>query len=410
MRERVVQSGERVAELILEKLLKRAENALVKDVSRTVSLRLSDKSVPEYWRLQRHVDKLECNAALRSAEKQGAIKIEWDKRADENSQVERVLLLDENILANHLGAVPRWELIEKASREFAPRLDQFPILGQVLESWKQGFQARNSRVGNVEPWMSAIRVIDQCEKKEGEDIPIRRLSASLFGDSKRIETLSPYIDALIQGDLSASPREAEEIFSELGLVKFPPTLLLAGDISVLYGHEEIKIVRPYIGLAPKEVEAINVKANFSFLLTVENLTTFHELATQRPQGSVILYTGGMPSPSWKRVYKLLLRGLPTNAYVYHWGDIDGGGFRIANHLGLCCKEVGQRLRLHNMTASLLAPNTVTARELSVPEQIQIQRICELWGWEFEGIGKIAVEQEAQLLSWPLSATAKCGEY
>lgn len=402
MEEQAVRAGEEVAKSILGKLLKRAENAKAKEVARAVSLKLSDKSVPEYWRLQRHTDKLECNAALRVAEKQGAITIEWDKRADENSQVDRIHLLDENTLASYLGLAPRWELVERASREFASRLDQYPILVKVLDCWKQGSQARNSRAGDVEPWISAIRVIEHCEKKIGEDISIRRLSASLFSDSKRVETLVPFIDSLIQGDLFASPRGAEEVFGEIGLIKFPPTLLLAGEIRVLYGHEEIRVVRPYIGLAPKEVSAVNVETGFSFLLTVENLTTFHELVTQRPQGSVVLYTGGMPSPSWKRIYKLLLSGLPSNAVVYHWGDIDGGGFRIANHLGLCCEEIGRRLLLHNMTASLLAPDIVTARELSVPERTQIQRICKRWGWdmEYHGLGMLAIEQEAISLEWP----------
>jgi hypothetical protein len=59
------------------------------------------------------------------------------------------------------------------------------------------------------------------------------------------------------------------------------------------------------------------------LLTVENLTTFHELVGQRLHmpAAVLPYTGGMPSPSWKRVYRLLLTSLPVEARVFHWGDM-----------------------------------------------------------------------------------------
>lgn len=402
MGEPVVQSGEEAANSILGKLLRRAENALAKDASRAISLRLSDKSVPEYWRLQRHKDKLECNAVLRAAEKQGGIKIEWDKRADENSQVERVLLLDENLLASYLGVVPRWLLIEQASREFASNLDRYPLLEQVLENWRHGSQVRNSKPGDFEVWISAIRVIDYCRNKAGDDIPIRRLSASLFSNSKRLETLVPYIDSLIQNDLSASIREAEEVFSELGLVKFQPTLLLAGDLAVLYGQQETRVLRPYIGLAPKEIKAIKGEVSFSYLLTVENLTTFHELVSQRPQGAIVFYTGGMPSPSWKRVYKLLLQELPSSTPVYHWGDIDGGGFRIANHLAMCCSEMDFDLRLHCMTASLLPADTAIARDLLLTERTQIQNICERWSWgnEKDGLGTVAIEQEALPIVWP----------
>lgn len=135
---------------------------------------------------------------------------------------------------------------------------------------------------------------------------------------------------------------------------------------------------------------------------MENLTTFHELAGRRPEEAILVYTGGMPSPSWKRAYGLFLNALPQHATLHHWGDIDVGGFRIASHIAKCCEMGGRSLRLHGMRADALLAGTVSRRELIPSERGEILRICHLWQWSDEaaGLGSLAVEQEAMEPCWP----------
>src|SRR5690606_39518586 len=50
------------------------------------------------------------------------------------------------------------------------------------------------------------------------------------------------------------------------------------------------------------------------LLSIENLASFHEAAALRGDAPVLLlYTGGMPSPTWRAAYARLLAGLPATA-------------------------------------------------------------------------------------------------
>ncbi|HCF6352942.1 TPA: DUF2399 domain-containing protein [Pseudomonas aeruginosa] len=390
-----------MAKDILVKLLARAENAAGRESLRAIAIKLSRKGMPEYWSLERFEDKLDCNAALRVAEKAKAIAIDWDYRAGDSAHVDRIILVSGDALANFLGVIPRWALVEKGEQEFSVFLNGYPVLVDVLDSWRRGAMARASRPGEVAPWLDAIRVIELCKKRYGEDIPIRRLSATLFSDSKRVEAIAPYIDALIQNDLFGESRDTEEIFSELGLVKFPPTLLLAGNMMVSYGQVDVRLARPYMGLAPTEIESMRPIDRVEYLLTVENLTTFHEMALRRPSEAVLIYTGGMPSPSWKKVYRLILRDFPPGKNIYHWGDIDGGGFRIANHLAKCCELEGRRLSLHRMNAALMPGGTRSSREISTMERVRMIEICKLWGWavEGEGIGVQAFEQESLDVNW-----------
>ena len=90
--EKTAEHGAALARKALERLLARAENAASKGAAqtdrtgRTVTLPLSEKSFPEYLRLQRYADKAVCNANLQLAERDGAISVEWDSRAGERAR------------------------------------------------------------------------------------------------------------------------------------------------------------------------------------------------------------------------------------------------------------------------------------------------------------------------------------
>lgn len=401
--------GATLARKALERLLVRAENAAARGPQqavgggRSVTLPLSEKSFPEYLRLQRHADKVECNASLQLAERDGAISVEWDRRAGERVHVRRIVLRDGTRLARHLKIEPRWDIVAQAERQFEAHALAHPVLLQVLEAWRKGNLLRGTRPGDVSSWLDAIQVIQYCGSKGGDDIAIRRLSASLFRDSKRIEAIWPALDALVHGDAAMVQSEMEDLFSELGLVKFPPTLLVAGNVAVSYGNEVVRASRPYVGFAPSAIRSVAVDPGAArYLLTVENLTTFHELASARPDGAIVIYTGGMPSPSWKRAYGIFVRALAKTTHLHHWGDIDVGGFRIASHIAKCCEDAGRPLRLHCMRTDAVPPGTVTRRELLLSERREILRTCDRWQWtdEAAALGALAIEQEAMEPCWP----------
>jgi hypothetical protein len=238
-------------------------------------------------------------------------------------------------------------------------------------------------------------------------VAVRRLSAQLTGDSKRVEQLSAPIDVLIQGEVAAPVRDPEDVFNELGLVKFPPTVLISGALQVRVGAQHVQIDAPYLGFPPSAITGFVSCETASLLLTVENLTTFHELVGQRQHmpAAVLLYTGGMPSPSWKRVYRLLLKSLPVDARVFHWGDIDAGGFRIADHLAACAGEVGRRVELHAMSPDVARLDSVSSRRaLADAEVSMIEKLCARWNWDaparWVSSHRSAVEQESLPASWP----------
>ena len=399
-----------VARQALEKLLRRAENASGKDANtRTISLRFSGKSFPAYFSVGTHADKDACHGDLQLAQREGAIAITWERQAGAQNQIERIHLCDRDVLARFLGTIPRWDAVAAAVQVLSVHFDQYPLLRGVIDVWRRGVNARGTGPTDVKDWLDAIAVVEHCRGSEAVDIPVRRLSANLTGDSKRIESLWPVIDALVQGDIAAPSLEAEEVFNEIGLVKFPPTLLVAGDLYVEVGSRktQVRVEPPYLGFSPPAFSGFVVSASTPVLLTVENLTTFHEMALRQHESpqTLLLYTGGMPSPSWKRVYRLLLSVLPAGARVLHWGDIDAGGFRIADHLAACAEQSGRALALHAMSGEATSLTSLVARrKLLDAEVAQIERICKSRRWieasEWVSRYRVAVEQESIQIAWP----------
>ncbi|MCC7535804.1 MAG: DUF2399 domain-containing protein, partial [Deltaproteobacteria bacterium] len=369
--------------------------------------RFSSESLPAYSAIGTHAEKEACHGDLLLAERDGAISIEWDRRAGERNQILRVQLLDREALARHLGVVPRWDAVARAAQRLGPHLTAYPVLEEVLASWRRGAKVRGTGPEDVEAWTYAVAVVSHCRAQVATDVAVRRLSAQLTGDSKRVEQLSAPIDVLIQGEVAAPVRDPEDVFNELGLVKFPPTLLISGALQVRVGAQHVPIDAPYLGFPPSAITGFASCETVAVLLTVENLTTFHELVGQRQHmpAAALLYTGGMPSPSWKRVYRLLLTSLPVEARVFHWGDIDAGGFRIADHLAACAGEVGRRVELHAMSPDVARLDSVSSRRALVDAEVSmIEKLCARWNWDaparWVSAHRIAVEQESLPASWP----------
>ncbi|MFZ3001885.1 MAG: Wadjet anti-phage system protein JetD domain-containing protein [Undibacterium umbellatum] len=397
-----------VTDLALRRLLERAENAYGKEQKRKVNLLFTVASFKHYLNIPTWAEKSVCHGELQLAENVGAILIVWNVRAGPGNQIDAIELADADVLADHIKKVPRWRAVQNASATLSTYVSIFPVLADVIENWSQGKRPNSTGAEDAADWGMAAQVIVNCRAAGTIDVPIRRISTALLFNSKKLEELIPLLDALLQGELYLEPREDNDVLNEIGIIKYPPTLLVSGQILIsLKNGESFSPCHPYIGLAPEEIVSVTYDESRSpILMTVENLTTFHELSRLRKEhpGIVVLYTGGMPSPSFKRVYSEFLASLSGQSVVYHWGDCDLGGFRIADHLAQCCILKGQTLLLHQM-APMTSPETRPyLRQLVSTDLKAIAKICQRHGWidELKAIEecRVAIEQEGLPIIWP----------
>jgi hypothetical protein len=386
-----------LARQALQKLLERGERAALKEESRAVTLPFTQASFPRYFKLASHRDKEAMHAALREAQRAGAISIDWDRLAGEEGQITRITLIDAQVLAKHLGVTSHAEWMARARKLLQPWA-HLPRVGEILTAWEQLRTARGRGVEDSLELVDALKVLDHCSQER--DTSVRILSAALFNSSKRLEQLEPWLDMLTDRELKGPRRPGEEVFAALGLVKHPPAVHVAGKAQlVLSDGRGLEVPAPFIALAPRSIAQINLDTHIHTILSVENLTIFHEIAEGRAgdlSGYLLLYTAGMPAPSFLRFYRQLLSTCGPRRLI-HWGDIDPSGFRIAACLARAAYELNQTVTLWQMRADT-APLDRAWRELSTTERTEIQRLCELHGWAEEGAAAARVglgfEQEA----------------
>ena len=367
---------------VLERLLRRAEKARLRGEETPVSLSMTGiRDAAEYLRMRTLPEFESFHASLRLAERDGAIAVQRDHHRGDGEKVLRISVASLDVLARHLGVAPLAERAARAAARLKVWTARFPVIGDALVAWRNGRKARGHEPEAAEDLADAAHAVDALLADAREERILRKESARLFGDSKRLEALTPWLDVLVSGELDPSGLEKEQIWSAIGLRREPQPLLLAGSGTVeLEDATCLSLPRPYLGVPVEALRGLVTSAQR--VLSIENLASFHDAARARGDAPILLlYTGGMPSPTWRAAYQRILRGIPAGVPIHHWGDIDEGGFRIAAKLADSAREVGFTLRPWRMSpADVPAAIRLRAGTPSPPTLTAMCRWAERAGW------------------------------
>ncbi len=332
----------------LERLLSAGEKAAAGKRSRQAALTKSDLS--EYREFTSLQKKESFEATMRAARAEGAVDLVWEDGKAEIGFIERVNLYDAKRLAKFLGVILAQDQVVLAKDQLSPLALQFSVIEEILQRWTELRKTRGLGPNSVSDWLDAARTIEFCQRdvaNKAISLPIREASARLFNDSKRIERLTGPLDILLANSTEAGIREPSAVWRELGLFREEHPVRLAGDVILERERVIARLDAPYMGLSANTVtRLVDIPES---LMTVENLTTFHSEARRRCNEHVLLiYTAGMPSPAWRAMYIRLLTELPNKVPIFHWGDIDEGGFRIAATLAQDARTVGHTIQPWSM--------------------------------------------------------------
>lgn len=338
-----------LARQMLERLLAAAEKSSAGRRVRAAALTAGQLS--EYRDGRSIQNKESFEAAMRAAASDGAVRLEWDGEASDGGFIRRIDVLDYRALASFLGAPLNADQVEAAAKLLEQYFDAFPVLREVIARWKELRPVRALGPESTADWLDAIRVIESGNTASNPvSFPIREASARLFNDSKRIEKLAGPLDVLLTGRCDLGGRLPAEIFQELGLFREEQPVRMAGNVILRRERLTAVIDRPYIAMSAPSV--LGIGSAPARLLSIENLTTFHSEAKAHCDEDVLMiFTGGMPTPAWRAMYIRLLQDLPPQTEIFHWGDVDEGGFRIASLLAADAHSAGKRLRPWRMSPS-----------------------------------------------------------
>lgn len=327
-----------------------------------------------------------------------AISIVIGDRGAEDGFIQRIELADSRSLANFLGKVPVEDMLANAKGLLVPFAERFPVLGEVLQRWEQLRPVRTFTAADAQDWVDAVRVIEFARENLAlgvVSVPINEASGKLFKDTKRIKKLAAPIDVLLAGDVNAENRPPSEVWEEIGLFREEHPVRMAGKVIIERERLTDYLDSPYVGLPASTIKRLASKP--LIVMTIENQTTFHCEARRRCDEEVLLiYTAGMPNLPWRAMYARILKNLPTDVPVYHWGDIDEGGFRIASVLAQEAIRAGHVIKPWQMH-----PDNVPIehrRPASANTVNKMVHFAEAAGWTSLGkaiaAAKFTVEQES----------------
>lgn len=203
------------------------------------------------------------------------------------------------------------------------------------------------------------------------ETPYRVFSVRVFNDSKRFEAIKPQLISLARlGSPEWKRLSAEEVLRELNLVPNPNYLHLAGNWQLILETGEILTLggfTPSVGFPAAQTGQLQeVRVHADAILCIENLTSFHEfIRTNGPYAVICTY--GNPSPATRRILRLLPGSIP----IYHWSDLDYGGFNILSQLR---RLVRADIQPYGMDIATLDANYPRSRPLTASDKTNLKKL------------------------------------
>lgn len=341
--------------LILQKLLDKYENSKAytdpSSHSRGIYLRYNRDEFEDYWVDTSADYRLEIDRVSKELAGLGIIRIHWPRHA-RGEYIEKVSLCLERI-------DEAYRLARRTPRQ-EKEAGLLTIVGQWLECWQSdphfprwpldflsaihesllhhtrlpaGF-----RVGETELLDEICRCIDTALRLETE-VPKRVFSLEVFRDSKRFENIEKRLVRVLREHYpdAGDYEEPAQLLNELGLVDNPQHVFLAGPLTLEFRgvHINVNHFEPDLGLpAPMILDCEITSLDAERVITVENLTSFYQLAMKKPPRTLLVYLGGYHN-RLRRSFLLKLGQYAQqqpDLIFQHWGDLDLGGFQIFQHL------------------------------------------------------------------------------
>lgn len=350
------------------------------------------------YHAMRHLpDKERYEFTLMSAQEMGAVELYWEGAANQARRIIRIRLKNLTQLSIFLGEPIYLDTYSQAEEMLSSHLLQYPVLREVLDQWRQLKKVRGHGPDRAIEWLQAAQTMEFLRFRHGNPgMPIRNLSVRLFKDSKLIERILMPIEVLATGNIESSGLDKASLLALTGLYKEEQPILMAGCVSVKRSRVTSLLDAPYSGLSPQSILGLG-KTPPSRVLTIENLTTFHETAkSEFDMNTLLIYSAGMVSPAWREMYKRILRDLPSTVPLYHWGDIDEGGFRIASVIAQTARECGFTLQPFSMDPDEVSEKDRRPASLKTLERMREFAIKSGWPELGEKVYQagFVVEQEA----------------
>jgi hypothetical protein len=294
---------------------------------------------------------------LRDAERAGGIRLEEDRLGRFTGEIARVRLTNVGALYRFLNRQPSTDVAETARHHIASACPLIvreaffeSILSEASAAWAINRRLLDLGPNDFNGLIEVFRLTHGIVHWAGRDIDHRTFSRRTVGDSKALERYEGRVAALLRRwNPATSDLESREVLQVHGIVRRAHPLFLRGPVSVT--SDTIRLEGsgvPFVALPWSTVQSATLHSPVDYTIILENPTSFWRYCMEINGRYLALLSDGFPARDvLSGIVHLVQVAQP--APLFHWGDIDAGGLRIAQHLEDAC---GVPLRLHDMAREL----------------------------------------------------------
>jgi hypothetical protein len=347
--------------------------------ARGIKVELAELVLPAYFSQIDPMPRLTANEQFQALEQAGLLKLAWIP--GETGHLLKTVALDTEHAHHLYQLIDRTALAARRSRLESLLLGEkfrFPegdwrqrAIRFVLQQLKSG---KSASPFNLADWglnLDLLNILAMLPTLSAET-PYRVFSVRIFNDSKRLEALKNQLVTLARlGNPEWKQLPAEEVLRELNLVPNPNYIHLAGNWQLGLESGEILSLGGFVPSAgfpaAQTVSLRNVTVHADVIICIENLTTFHEFIRAQTGRYAVLCTYGNPSPAVRRILRLV----PEETPIFHWSDLDYGGFNILSQLR---RLVSARVTPYRMDIATLDANFERSRPLTVADRANLKKL------------------------------------
>lgn len=341
---------------------------------------------------------LSVNELLSSYEAEGLIKLKYYKGS---SYISMIYLENADRVAQTIG----FTLLSDRLTQSISILDNALAGNNIYEeikpeielSWRESKVCFGCKVSDTVKLIDIIKGASAVLELESsnQEIDYRHFSVKTFKNSKRLDEIKTGIAKLLnrmKADAYAD-METEDILKVFGLFPIKHPVFLSGPIAFWAGDLSIKAdFPPAIGIWSNRIDSVSgIDSEPILVTTIENQATFLKyVQMERSSTEIVLYTAGVPSPAFKKIYRTIVKTFP-DARLRHWGDIDLGGFTILSIIEKTAKRAVEAYRMipehytaNNNNGEMTKPvrDRMAKIELSALNSVALDKCLKI-GMKFE---------------------------
>jgi hypothetical protein len=359
--------------------------------ARSVKVNLADLLLPAYFSQTDPIARLNANEQFTALEKTDLLTLTW-MPGEAGHLLESVTLKTEHAARVYQLLNRPAKTTQQKTLETLLLADKFRFvddwraraLRHILANLRAGKSPSPFSLTDTNLDTDLLTIMEAVSALQTET-PYRVFSVRVFNDSKRLEALKNQLVSLARlGNPEWKRLPADEVLRELNLVPNPTYLHLAGNWELTLQTGEVLSLGgflPSIGFPAAQTSQLQtVTVHAEAVLCIENLTTFHEFirtehATRNKSSRskaewtnfATICTYGNPSPATRR----LLRLIPDSTPIYHWSDLDYGGFNILSQLR---RLVSERIQPYRMDIATLNENYSRSRPLTAADKSNLKKL------------------------------------